>query len=129
MTIDSGCAACALPVGVASAVGMQELNRTPQECIAANAEKIRELGFKTPTLKFQNGDVQNLKVSVVDKLYKPLVVAYKVDRIVLQPENQGGSLIEDVRSNRRKRIFERNGVHVLPCWTTGRLIRTPNHTF
>ena len=46
LTVDSGCAACALPVGAASTVG---LNRTPQEYIAANAEKIRELGFKTPT--------------------------------------------------------------------------------
>ena len=30
LTIDTGCAACALLEGVASAVGMQELNRTPQ---------------------------------------------------------------------------------------------------
>ena len=30
--------------------------------------------------------------------------------------NQGGSFIEDVRSKRRKRIFERNGAYVLPCW-------------
>ena len=30
LTIDSGCAACALPVGVASAVGMQELDTAPQ---------------------------------------------------------------------------------------------------
>ena len=37
LTVGSGCAACALPVGVASAVGMQELNRAPQEYIAANA--------------------------------------------------------------------------------------------
>ena len=99
---------------------MQELNRTPQGYIAANAEKIRELGFKTPTLKFQHGDVQNLKFSVVDKLHKPLVAACKVvaagSRIVLQPEDQGGSFIEDMRSKRRKRIFERNGVFVLPCW-------------
>ena len=43
---------------------MQDLNRTPQEHIAANAERSRELGFETPTLKFQNGDVQNLKFSV-----------------------------------------------------------------
>ena len=35
MAIDSGFAACALPVGVASTIGMQELNGTPQECIAA----------------------------------------------------------------------------------------------
>ena len=120
LTIDSGCAACALPVGVASTVGMQELNRTPQEYIAANAEKIRELGFKTPTLKFQNGDMQNLKFIVMDKLHKPLVAACKVvaagNRIVMQSENQGGSFTEDVRSKRRKRIFERNGVYVLPCW-------------
>ena len=68
LTIDSGCAVCALLVGVASTVGMQELNRTPQVYIAANAEKIRELGFKTPTLKFENGDVQNLKFRAMDKL-------------------------------------------------------------
>ena len=63
--------------------------------------------------------MQNLKFSVVDKLHKPLVAACKVvapgNRIELQPENQG-SFIEDVRSKRRKRIFERNGVFVLPCW-------------
>ena len=52
---------------------MQELNGTPQGYIAANSEKIRELGFKTPTLKFQDGDVQNLKFSVMDTLHKPLV--------------------------------------------------------
>ena len=46
LTIDSGCAACALPVGVASAVGMQELNRTPQEYTAANAEKFESLGSR-----------------------------------------------------------------------------------
>ena len=120
VAIDSGCAACALPVGVASAVGMQELKRTPQEYIAANAEKMGELGFDIPTLKFQYGDVHNLKFSVIDKLHTPLVAACNVvaagSRIVLQHENQGGSFIEDVRSKRRKRIFERNGVYVLPCW-------------
>ena len=76
--------------------------------------------FKTRTLKFQNGDVQILKFSVMDSLLKPLVAACKVvaagNRIVLQPESQDGSFIEDVRSKRRKRIFERNGVYVLPCW-------------
>ena len=63
LTIGSGCAACSLPVGVASTVD-------PQEYIAANAEKIWELGFNPPTLKFQTGDVQNLKFSVMDKLHK-----------------------------------------------------------
>ena len=56
----------------------------------------------------------------MDKLHKPLVAACKVvaagNRIVLQPENQDGSIIEDVRSKRRKLIFERSGVFVLPCW-------------
>ena len=88
---------------------MQELNRILQEHITANAEKIRELGFQTSALKFQNGDVQNLKFSVMDKLHKPLVAACKVvaagNRIVMQPENQGGSFIEDGRSKHRKRIL------------------------
>ena len=75
LTIDSGCAACALLMGIASPVGMQELSRTPQEYSAANAVKIRELGFKSPTLKFQNGDVQNLKFGVMDKLHKPMVAS------------------------------------------------------
>ena len=73
---------------------MQGLNRPPQEYIAANAEKIRELGLKTPTLRFWNVDVQNLKFSVMDRLHKPPVAACKVvaagNRIVLQPESQGG---------------------------------------
>ena len=120
LTFDSGCAACALPVGVASAVGMQELDRASQEYIAANADKIGELGLKTPALKYQNGDEKKLMFSVMDKLHKALVATCKVvaagNRIVLQPENQGGSFIKDVLSKRRKRIFERNGVYVLPCW-------------
>ena len=56
----------------------------------------------------------------MDKLHNPLVAACKVvaagNRIVLQPEDRGRSFIEDVRSKRRKRIFDRNGVYVLPCW-------------
>ena len=88
LTIDSACAACALPVGVASTVGMQEPTELLKSTLLQTLRKIRELGFKTPTLKFQNGDVQNLKFSVVDKLHKPLVAACKVvvanNRIVLQ---------------------------------------------
>ena len=120
LTIDSGCAACGLPPNAAAEVSMQELSGPPQEYIAANAEKIRELGLKTPTLKFQNGDVESLKFRVMDKLHKPLVAASKVvaanNRIVLQPEKHGGSYIEDLTTKRRKRVFERNGVYVLPCW-------------
>ena len=56
----------------------------------------------------------------MDKLHKPLVAACKVvaagNRIVLQPENQGGSSIEDVLSKRRKRMYERTGVYVFLCW-------------
>ena len=98
----------------------KQANRAPHKYIAANAEKIQELGFKTPTLKFQKGDVQNMKFSVMDNLHKPLVAACKVvaagNRIVMQPESQGGSFIEDVRSKHWKRIFVRNGVYVVPCW-------------
>ena len=92
----------------------------------------------------------------MDKLQNPLVAACKVvaagNRIVLQPEDRGRSFIEDVRSKRRKRIFDRNGVYVLPCWVvkgnlpnawhrngwsswtsraqmTGRFIRKPNLSF
>ena len=42
----------------------------------------------------------------MDKLQKPLVAACKVvaagSRTMLQPESQGGSFIEDVRSKRQK---------------------------
>ena len=59
------------------------------------------------------------KFNVMDELDTPLVASCKVgaagNRIVMQPEKQGGSFIEDVRSKRRKRIFERNGAYVLPC--------------
>ena len=79
LTVGSGCAACALPVGVCirSRDGRVEQNSSRVHC--CNAEKIRELGFKIPTLDFQNGDVQGLKFSVMGKLHKPLVAACKVD--------------------------------------------------
>ena len=61
-----------------------------------------------------------MKFSVMDTLHKRLLTACKVvavgNRIVPQPENQDGSFIEDVLSKRRKRIFERNEVYVIPCW-------------
>ena len=62
LTIDSGCAVRALLVDVASTFGMQELNRTPQGYIAANAEKSRELGFQDSDTQIQNGDVQKFEV-------------------------------------------------------------------
>ena len=53
LTIDSGCAACAFPVGVASAVGMEEFTRTIQEYIAANGEKIGSLDSRFPHSNFR----------------------------------------------------------------------------
>ena len=55
LTIDSGCAACALPVGVASAIGMQGLSRTRQEYIAANTEKIWNLDSRFSHSNFRIG--------------------------------------------------------------------------
>ena len=105
LTMDSGCAACFLPVGVASAVGMQELNRTTQEYIAANSEKIRELGCKIPTrtnctnLWWQRASSSQQAIGSCCNLKTKVVLSTKM-----------------VRSKRRKRIFEGNGVYVLPRW-------------
>ena len=124
LTIDSGCAACALPVGVASAVGMQELDTAPQEHTAANAKNIWELGVEDSDTQISEWRCAEFEVQCMDKLHNPLVAACKVvaagNRIVLQPEDRGRSFIEDVRSKRRKRIFDRNGVYVLPCWVVKR---------
>ena len=148
LTIDSCCAACALAVGVASTVWMQELNRTHQEYIAANAEKIRELGFKTPTLKFQNGDVQNLKFSAVDKLRQPRVAACKVvaglcysPRIKVVPSSKmcvrsaGNESLNETEYT-CSRVGSSDRIHrsgwrpwSSPAQTTGRFIRKKNYTF
>ena len=62
--------------------------------------------------------METCRVQCHGQTAQPRVVACKVvaadNRIVLQPGNQGGSFIEDLRSKRRKRTFERNGVYVLP---------------
>ena len=56
----------------------------------------------------------------MDKLHNRQVAACNVvvaeNKFVLQLEDEGGSFIEDVGSKRWRRIFERNGVFVLPCW-------------
>ena len=96
LTIDSRCAACALPVGVASAIGMQDLDRTHQEYIVANAGKIRELGCKVSTLKLQKWGHAEFEVQCHG-----------------QATHAFGSGVPSGRC--RKRIFERNGVYVFPC--------------
>ena len=120
MTIDSGSAVCGLPKDSAEEVEMEELIGPAKEYLAANAESIAELGAKTPTLEFQNGDVERLRFKVMDKLHKPLVAASKVvnagNRVVLQQERHGGSYIENLKTSRRKKIYEKNGVYVLPSW-------------
>ena len=76
-------------------------------------------GLKTPTLRFQNGDMQSLRFSVMDVLHKPLVAASKIvaagNRIVMQSASRG-SVVEVLGTKRRKRIFKRSGACVLPCW-------------
>ena len=64
-------------MGVASEVSMQDLNRPPQEYIAANAGKIRELEDHHTQIP---EDVQNLKFSVTDRMHKPLAAACRRSR-------------------------------------------------
>ena len=56
----------------------------------------------------------------MDKLHNPLVPASKIvaagNWMVMQPDSHGGSSIEDTGTKRRKRLFKRSGVCVLPCW-------------
>ena len=97
LTIGSGCAACGLTASVPSEVSMHDLIRPPQEWVAANAEKIRELGLKTPhtpvLLKFFA--VKILRCSVMDKPHKLLLIASKIlaagNRKVMQRETRVGS--------------------------------------
>ncbi len=38
------------------------------------------------------------------------------NRVVHQPESYGLSYIESLTTGRKKRIYERNGIYVLPAW-------------
>ena len=128
---------------------MQELNRTPEEYIAANAEKIRELGLKTPTLRFR---CENFEFNVMDKLHKLLVAACKVVaagnrglcyspriKVVLSSkmcvQSAGNESLNETEYT-CSRVGSSNRIH-RSGWrpwssraqTTGRLIRKPNLTF
>ena len=119
LTIDSGAAVCGLPKDMAKSVQLESLPGKGQEYTAANGATIEEVGTKTPTLTFQNGDVEKLKFRVMD-VHKPLVAVSKIvaagNKVVFQLEGSGGSYIESLATGKRKKVYEKNGVYVLPSW-------------
>ena len=121
LTIDSGAAVCGLPEGCAQEVALEALNGPGKEYMTANGEKIKELGSKTPALEFQNGDTQKLKFQVMN-VHKPLVAVSKIvaagNKVVFAPEAKGGSYIECLNTKKKMKVFERNGVYVLPSWVS-----------
>ena len=119
LTIDSGAAVCGIPPDSAKDVPVEKIKGPTKEYIAANGDSITELGKKSPTLAFQNGDVEKLDFKVM-KIHKPLVAVSKIvaarNRVVFQPEDAGGSFIENLKTKTKKRVYEKHGVYVLPSW-------------
>ena len=115
--MDSGAPVCALPEVCCRNVKFEASSDAGMQYTAANGEFITETGVKVPTLAFQDGDVESLRFRVTDKVHKPLVAASKIvaagNRVVLQPESEGGSYIQSLSTKKRKKMYERNGVVVL----------------
>ena len=104
LTIDSGCAASALPVGVASAVRIENAGAWVDSDTQISEWQCAEFEVQC------HGQVAHTIGSGVQSCR-----CRQLD--LAAAETQRGSFIEDVRSKHRKRIFERNGVYVLsPCW-------------
>ena len=120
MTIDSGNAACALPVGVASAVGMQELNRASQQHIAANAERIQELGFRDSDTQIPEWRRAEFEVQCHGRVAQTIgggVQSGRCRQSDRATAREPRWLVHVGRAfEGRKRIYGRNGVYVLPCW-------------
>ena len=117
LTVDSGVAVSALP---RAAVASYPTKAVPEKnYTAASGHPVPTLGQRTPVLQFQNKTIGAVDFEVMD-VSKPLLSVSRMvargHRVVFDAESNGGSYIQNTHSGKRLRIYERNGVYVVPSW-------------
>ena len=94
--------------------------------MTASKKEVVSEGVRRLICKFQNGDEKKTTWEV-GPIHRPLASVSSTVKlghaIWFDSEENGGSGIYDYRSGTTSKIYERNGVYVLPAW-----IRPPGFT-
>ena len=122
-TIDSGSATSCVPVNILPQhCVIKEAPSGPASYTSASGNKVSVVGQIRPECPFQNGVTGFVELSVLEPLEKALIstsrLCKKGYRVI---HDFDSSYIEDKKTGAQFRIYERNGVYVLPAW-----IRSPN---
>ena len=112
--VDSGASVSALPRDAAPSYPIVATKSLPQYR-AANGTLVYNEGDRIVTSRLSNGTRQNMRFTVMD-VQRPIA---SVSRIVHAGHkvvfDVGGSYIENTTTGTQVRVFERDGVYVLPA--------------
>ena len=116
--VDSGASTSAVPAYIGSKYPLQD---DPHRKVytSASGHEVTNQGIRTLKCSFQSGETEKLAFKVMPVQRALVSVSQSVlagNRIVFDSEANGGSYIMNHRTGSCKRIYEKGGVFVLPCW-------------
>ena len=115
--VDAGASTRMLPQGIAKGYQL-EAGSGSKYTTASNNEVVSQ-GKKSVVCRFQNGE-EGLTTWEVGRIHRPLAAVSKMVKtghaVWFDSEENGGSGIYSYKTGKTKKIYERNGVYVLPAW-------------
>ena len=121
VVVDSGACVCGLPLRYAKNIPLEQLSPEDKESFstAASGETVEAHGKKTLSVQCQNGVFSKMGFTVMDirrALGSVSRMVHANHRVVFDSEENGGSYILDRNANCKHKVYERNGVYILPVW-------------
>ena len=118
ITIDSGASTSMLPRDVATGHAI-DTSGPPKSYKTAGKTTVYKDGDKALVCGFQNGTELQTKWEVGD-IHRPLSSVSKMVRagntVCFDTEARGGSWIRNNATGNTLKVFERDGIYVLPAW-------------
>ena len=121
VVIDSGACTCALPLSMATEYKVHHNYRAGTKPFyrTASGQEVAVEGCRSPVVRLQNGKEARMNFIVMD-VKRPLASVSQMvqagHRVVFDSEANGGAYIEDRANNCWHKVYERDGVYVLPTW-------------
>ena len=118
MVIDSGASTCILPKEIAAAHPIHP-RTSSRSYTAATKEDVTPTGERHLTIGVMNGDDYNTVWEVAD-VHRPLFAVSRMvhngKRVIFDSEENGGSWVHDKARDKWIRLYERDGVYLMPVW-------------
>ncbi len=124
-TLDSGSAVSAIPKDcIADPSQLQAASDGPQSYTSASEHSCRVEGKLQPECRFQSGVQGKVNFKVLNPLKKVIISTSQLRRRGYKIVHDDISFIEDKKTGIQTKVYERNGVYIIPMYIKG--IRKPD---